>query len=496
MGVPRNVHCIQHPSPSQTTMADPSNKNAAAVNEQPVTEEADATNHLKNPRQDDGSVEEPSPKRQNAASDKERLTGKCVRWVPEKKFGFIRQDGSDVDVFCHSSAIIDGTRLETDAVVSFEVVTLPDARDKPRAHHVTGGCEEVAVEKHVEVLPEGRSSGVVLRWNPKGFGFIECDQDGEEVFVHSSGITDSTSGMLDVGSKVQFDLTSDSQGKRRAEKVKSCSPQIPQGVNGRLTGKVLRWNEKGFGFILCDQDSEEVFVHSSGITDGNSKLFQGTLVEFTLNVEDDGKRRAEHVTCSQQLAHAGSLPHPVYMQAPAAAYMQAPAAAYMQAPAAAYMQAPAAAYMQAPAAAYMQAPAAAYMQAPAAEQAQAPAAGRSTGVILRWNDKGFGFLLCDQDSEETFVHATAIQNPSSSPSTLAVGARVEFTLTTDPQGKRRAEMVYETAGQASQQMDAHAYQPQHVYGQVAAAGWQTSYDDQQRPYYFNPATGVSQWEKP
>jgi len=48
-----------------------------------------------------------------------------------------------------------------------------------------------------------------------------------------------------------------------------------------------------------------------------------------------------------------------------------------------------------------------------------------------------------------------------------------------------------------QQPAAYAQQPQQPPApEAAAAGWQTLYDPQQRPYYYNPATGVTQWEKP
>merc|ERR1711865_91809 len=50
-----------------------------------------------------------------------------------------------------------------------------------------------------------------------------------------------------------------------------------------------------------------------------------------------------------------------------------------------------------------------------------------------------------------------------------------------------------------QQPAAYAQQPQQPQqppAPEAAAGWQTLYDPQQRPYYYNPATGVTQWEKP
>jgi len=53
-------------------------------------------------------------------------------------------------------------------------------------------------------------------------------------------------------------------------------------------------------------------------------------------------------------------------------------------------------------------------------------------------------------------------------------------------------------GGYSQQPQQGYAQPQQPPAQPAAAAstWQTLYDQQQRPYYYNSGTGVSQWEKP
>jgi len=490
---------------------------------------------LKKPREEE-AAEEPPAKRQNVGepestlvgpTGKERQKGTCLRWVSEKGFGFLRQEGSDIDIFCHSSAITDGVRLEEGAAVEFDMVVIGGSEDKPRAQQVTGGVGQSGLMPSSEELPEGRVTGIVLRWNPKGFGFIQCDQDGEETFVHASAIQDATA--LTVGAKVQFDLTTDPQGKRRAEKVTGGSGSNPaNGQAGRMTGKIVRWNERGFGFIQCDQDGEETFVHASAVTDG-TQLGEGAMVSFVLTSDQSGKRRAEVVTSMQGGMMGGPMggmpgypmgggynPYGMMQQQPMGygGYpqqgMQQQYGGYPQQgmqqqqqqqqqqqppmPTGYPQQQQQQQQQQQSQQAYSQ-PAPAYT-APLAE-------GRSSGVVLRWNERGFGFLKCDQDGEETFVHASAIQNAMQTPATLDVGGRIEFTLTSDPAGKRRAENVTLVAGDAasSYQQPQQGYQPQPTYGQPpaqppATGGWQTLHDDQQRPYYFNPSTGVSQWEKP
>lgn len=52
-------------------------------------------------------------------------------------------------------------------------------------------------------------SGVVKFFNStKGFGFINDNQTGEDVFVHSSGLKDS----ITEGDKVTFDITAGKKG--------------------------------------------------------------------------------------------------------------------------------------------------------------------------------------------------------------------------------------------------------------------------------------------
>ena len=74
-----------------------------------------------------------------------------------------------------------------------------------------------------------------------------------------------------------------------------------QGGGGQpkiVTGKVKRFNPtKGFGFLTCDDGSGDVFVHYSEINaQGFKTLAENESVEFEIVVQDDGRRKAVHVT--------------------------------------------------------------------------------------------------------------------------------------------------------------------------------------------------------
>jgi len=58
----------------------------------------------------------------------------------------------------------------------------------------------------------------------------------------------------------------------------------------RITGKVKWFNaQKGYGFLVCDEDGKEVFVHYSAISgDGYKTLKEGDKVEFEIAEGDKG----------------------------------------------------------------------------------------------------------------------------------------------------------------------------------------------------------------
>ncbi len=63
------------------------------------------------------------------------------------------------------------------------------------------------------------TTGVVKWFNPtKGFGFIQPDDGGNDVFVHISAVERSTLGSLTEGQKVSFELERD----QRSGKMSAC----------------------------------------------------------------------------------------------------------------------------------------------------------------------------------------------------------------------------------------------------------------------------------
>ncbi len=61
-----------------------------------------------------------------------------------------------------------------------------------------------------------------VKWfsNEKGYGFIETD-DGEDVFVHFTGISGDGFKTLDEGESVTFEITDGNRGPQAANVIKA-----------------------------------------------------------------------------------------------------------------------------------------------------------------------------------------------------------------------------------------------------------------------------------
>ncbi|OMQ14696.1 hypothetical protein A7K94_0214745 [Modestobacter sp. VKM Ac-2676] len=161
-------------------------------------------------------------------------------------------------------------------------------------------------------MPQG-----TVKWfnAEKGFGFIESDEGGEDVFVHFSAIADEGGyRSLDEGQRVEFSASPGQRGlqadavqplggapRRGREQSGREQPREeygrrperePRRSGGGGSEGTVRWfnAEKGFGFIEPDGGGEDVFVHFSAIADdsGYRSLDEGQRVEFSASPGDRG----------------------------------------------------------------------------------------------------------------------------------------------------------------------------------------------------------------
>ena len=149
----------------------------------------------------------------------------------------------------------------------------------------------------------GEGTGVVKFFNAhKGFGFIQQDQGGEDVFVHISAVERAGLEGLAEGQQVKFTLV-DRGGKVSASDLEAVGDVIavekkeaPQRelTGERATGTVKFFNGmKGFGFITRDDGQPDAFVHISAIErSGMSSLNEGDRLEFDIEVDRRGKYSA------------------------------------------------------------------------------------------------------------------------------------------------------------------------------------------------------------
>lgn len=81
--------------------------------------------------------------------------------------------------------------------------------------------------------------GVVKSWNDeRGFGFIEPDQGGEDVFIHVKAFPLRT-GRPQIGQRLSFEIELNREGKKRARNVEIA--KLAQSKKPRATNSPAQW---------------------------------------------------------------------------------------------------------------------------------------------------------------------------------------------------------------------------------------------------------------
>jgi CspA family cold shock protein len=150
----------------------------------------------------------------------------------------------------------------------------------------------------------GTGKGIVKFFNSqKGFGFVQQEGGGEDVFVHISAVERAGLEGLAEGQELQFNLV-DRGGKVSAQDLQIvgdviAAPEKPAAPQRELTGERTKGTVKffnamkGFGFLVRDDGQPDAFVHISAVErSGLSAINEGERYEFDLEVDRRGKYSA------------------------------------------------------------------------------------------------------------------------------------------------------------------------------------------------------------
>ncbi|KAJ9455420.1 hypothetical protein DIPPA_21432 [Diplonema papillatum] len=160
-------------------------------------------------------------------------------------------------------------------------------------------------------------TGVIARWNPKGYGFIECDADGEDLFVHKSQLSIVGEGAPETGTKVEFEVE-EARGRPVAVRVtapggkkigevrsarvagapKNIATRLPVQQTASVFGKVKKWFDGtddrlgGYGFVVPlngEHTGRDIYIHHSAF--GGGSLNIGYDINF--DVEEDPNQKGK-----------------------------------------------------------------------------------------------------------------------------------------------------------------------------------------------------------
>jgi CspA family cold shock protein len=216
-----------------------------------------------------------------------------VRWFDaDRGFGFLALDDGGEDLFVHASeiAMSGGAKLLREGQsVEFEVGEGDRGLQALRVR-VTG---ESAPDSVLGLL------GTVVWYEPsKGYGFVEPDGGGSQIFVHSSAIV--TRGVVCQGQRVAFLVGEGERGPQAEHLLPLASgvggPAAGDGADGAdgADGIVSWYDEgKGFGFVTPDCGGEDVFVHARALGEGLTSLSEGDRVAYGVVRGDKGPQARE-----------------------------------------------------------------------------------------------------------------------------------------------------------------------------------------------------------
>ncbi|CAF2116748.1 unnamed protein product [Rotaria magnacalcarata] len=156
-----------------------------------------------------------SSKTPQATNEQTREFGSVKRWTAERGFGFIRRASSGQDLFCHVRSLKDGVQsLEPGQSVEYSVHQTDKGEEARDVTILDGGrlTNQEQDNSSTENLGE-RHKGTVRKWLAgRGFGFIQRDAGGSDLFVHFRNLSNGAQS-LEEGQAVEFNIAKNDKGE-------------------------------------------------------------------------------------------------------------------------------------------------------------------------------------------------------------------------------------------------------------------------------------------
>jgi CspA family cold shock protein len=93
-------------------------------------------------------------------------------------------------------------------------------RRSSRTHEADAASPRVSARGGIQRIKEAAMAIGTVKWfnSQKGFGFIQPDDQGKDVFVHISAVERAGLGSLNEGQKVRYEVVSE-RGKQAADHI-------------------------------------------------------------------------------------------------------------------------------------------------------------------------------------------------------------------------------------------------------------------------------------
>lgn len=310
------------------------------------------------------------------------MTEGTVRWFDtDRGFGFITHGQDAEDLYVHASEIVSDDvvkQLREGQVVEFEIGEGDRGPQARRVRVTADGAADAALGE----------LGTVSWYEPaKGYGFIDPDVGGAEIFLHSSAIVGG--GVVWEGQRVAFLVVAGEKGPQADHLLPLRDGAVQQAAASDGADGTVSWydGDKGFGFIVPDADGPDVFVHVRALADGLQGLDEGDRVMYDEVVSEKGPQ-ARDVRLARSSTRRG-----------------APSTS----------------------------------RARSGQRGHAPARG-GEGVVVRYDaERGFGFIAPDAGGEDLFVHVSVLRDVEA----LLQGDRVRYEVRQSDRGPQadRVELM-------------------------------------------------------